>query len=775
MRSGGWAALAPAWTRASMVAMHHERLSVQIAAAEEHRLAQDRASRSATAPPRAERHMREGNLSRSESLDLVNGSIERGRRADGEGALSMPPVSSPTTSRGGRIGELLLGRRGAWPDEWTEWILEGLSHLALALPAILATYALVRFLGLPSISLVLLIGFWFGLRQAWAPRRARAKSDGGRIVDPVNAVVLILILICVLAPPMMRLQAVQATDGARFFFHDEAYLIAIARGQAKALPPPDLLFAGHDNEYHQGGALLVEGLVRASGVTYPVAFYGLAPVVVSLALVGGCWRLFGVLTPLASPRLRLLACAAVGGILFVDPLAIAWNLRNAIATGTLSWGTALVGVPVAGRVAIPGLDLDFLSGGLAAVLLLGAAANLNRGGGLALGAAFSAVYLVKGQLGFPAIAGLVAAAAWCSVQFPRRWEPLAAVLCSIPFLSVAGALGPEAGTVDVALGAGANLRSAAELGRPYAQALDWAGFTAAAGLGLVLWLSRWLMVGGYALVGARHGWRKNGGDRCLTTLMVTTILAALGFATVVVVTPGPLVSRQFEVTHREIGESLWLPYESYLDRMFTEISAGVANRATILLAGTLAVVGVVASIVHARTGPWKRFSTFLLGAMVATALVSSALLSGPRFRTALDRSKRVEPNAIRALERIPVDGTVVLTNDLAYDEDLAPQHPLMNSWAPALFGHQFWVADFMFDLHYPGLEERFLAWTWFWETPASVGHGELMRREKIDWILERRARGALDPSEIDGVQLVYENPTYRVFRYPPGDLRGSPE
>ena len=149
---------------------------------------------------------------------------------------------------------------------------------------------------------------------------------------------------------------------------------------------------------------------------------------------------------------------------------------------------------------------------------------------------------------------------------------------------------------------------------------------------------------------------------------------------------------------------------------------------------------------------------------MAVALGSAATQAGPGHERALARSKQVDSEAVEALDAIPVEGTIVITNDLAFDERTAGHLPLMNSWAPAVHGHQFWANNFMHDLGCPDVGWRFQQQERFWREPVGPWQAGFLERDRIGWILQRKDLPRLDLSRWRKVSVVFENEKYLVAR-----------
>lgn len=665
--------------------------------------------------------------------------------------------------------DVLLGETRAWPAGSAARLLEGLARASLGIPALLSVYALTRWLHLwPGLPLLILAAWWLARRMQ--AKRAGVELDEqppGSSSSKADLAWVLLLLLILLVPIVPRFTAA-AGAAPRFFFHDEAYLIAIARGQSLDFPPPDLMWSGTKSTYHQGGALLTEAVARVTGLPVQSAFYGLVPVLMRLCFVGAAWRLLERLFPVWSLRRRLGAVAFAAGLFFVDPVAIAWNVRNAVINRQISWDTVVEGVPVVGALRISGAFGDqYFSGPLADVMMLGSVAGFGLAGALPVGAALAVPYLVKAQGGLPFLLGLLAGTGLAAL-LRRDVRALLPFGVALPFLWVYRSLGPGTSDLIVSLGLGANLRWLERQGAPYAASLASGELPMALVAGAVWAIGRFVLPLGLAAAGASFAFRgSRGANIGLLASLFGALGAAFAFASFVVVRPIQGLQEKFEITHGAAADLLWRPYQGYLEYMFTDVSAAIPNTFVLLGIAMLASAGAL---------EWERVEPRRGRRLVARGLIACAwlFLAGtkvaavvPGYATAMERSKVVDPLAVQALQRIPVRSSIVMTNDLAYDLDLTPHLPFMNAWAPAVFGHQFWVADFMFNLHYPNIRERFADWRRFWDTPADRWHEKLLIRERIDWILQRRGVGKLDPAQIEGARVVYENAQYRVLARTP--------
>jgi hypothetical protein len=498
-----------------------------------------------------------------------------------------------------------------------------------------------------------------------------------------------------------------------------------------------------------------------------VIFYGIAPALIRIAFVGACWRFLGLLFPAWSLRQRLAAIAAACGAFFIDPFAIVWNLHNLAVTRSLNLATVFFGVPIAGVIPVPVHNQIYSDSSIAAdIFLFGAISNIGWFGPIPVGAALAASYLTKSQIGLPALCGLLFAAGLLCLVMKRGQLsivlPVAVALILFAFIRL---FGPGIHDLVVGIGLGHNLKDALTAGLPFAKAIGLTSDQAAIVFGLCLWTSKWCVPLGLAAVGL-YFTRSKSNDRrpAVVVAMASAAAATVAFATLVVIHPGSELSQKFVETHGDVPHLLWLPFSDYLDYLWTHVSAGVGNSFATLPVALLAGAALIEMEVRASSRFWKSVTRIGICAAWLAFITSIVVRVGPDHAQLMARSKVVDAAAIEALLRIPVHNTITMTNELAYDREKAPYLPYMNAWAPALFGHQFWVADFMFDLHYPDIVPRFRAWKQFWNTTASPWHEQLLERENIGWILEKKNQDALDPGTMRGVELAFENDKYRVFR-----------
>jgi hypothetical protein len=404
----------------------------------------------------------------------------------------------------------------------------------------------------------------------------------------------------------------------------------------------------------------------------------------------------------------------------------------------LNLPTFVSGMPIVGTVPVwlpPASEPASAIGIYAAVFLFSGIVSIGRSGFLPVAAALTASFLVKSQIGLPALLGLLFAAVLAVILVKRASLNLVlSVVVAAVFIMFMKSAGPATGDLNIEIGAGRSIRAALAAGSPYSTAL---GLSAGAAIifGLALWVSKFAVPLTLAGLGLRVVGTKADANGTVSLLGLGGATAALmALTTIIVVTPAAEVQQRFIETHRDIGHLMWnqrISFSNYLDFMFTEISIGAANSFAALVCTVFAGAGLVWLDKKAS----KPFIRVLARVSICAAWIafvtSMAIQAGPSHWRQASQQKIVDSSAIEALTKIPVQKTITMTNELAYDRILVPYHPYLNPWAPALFGHQFWVADFMFDLHYDNIIPRFRAWKCFWNTPASQWHKELLLTEEI--------------------------------------------
>jgi hypothetical protein len=152
--------------------------------------------------------------------------------------------------------------------------------------------------------------------------------------------------------------------------------------------------------------------------------------------------------------------------------------------------------------------------------------------------------------------------------------------------------------------------------------------------------------------------------------------------------------------------------------------------------------------------------------LLVLAASSSALL-GPVIRGEGRPWKTISPTTRAAVEAIPRGNELVLTNELGFDRQ-RPYVPLLNVWAPALYGHRFWASAFMFSNNWNAADasQRLAELEWFFTTRPGSAHLDWLRRCHVTHVLVRRDLLALSGWESSlralGLPVVFESSEYVV-------------
>jgi hypothetical protein len=186
--------------------------------------------------------------------------------------------------------------------------------------------------------------------------------------------------------------------------------------------------------------------------------------------------------------------------------------------------------------------------------------------------------------------------------------------------------------------------------------------------------------------------------------------------------------------HEGVKGFLWRPFSSYLQDLLD---------ITLLYAKQL--VGASFAILAAGA-VWALFRdtrSELVRAVAGGVILVSIVLVGWRSYDqtfgALPRTVRWTPlDATAALSAIPVKGAIIVTNEIRYADDGERHLPLMNAWAPAVFGHQFWASNFMFGTFgHPDASRRLHELKRFWDSEYFTRQCQFLRREQITHLLVR--------------------------------------
>jgi hypothetical protein len=226
------------------------------------------------------------------------------------------------------------------------------------------------------------------------------------------------------------------------------------------------------------------------------------------------------------------------------------------------------------------------------------------------------------------------------------------------------------------------------------------------------------------------------------------------------VTPSEELRGRFIAVHAGVSDRLFVPLPQYLDRIL-DVSVNAAFDAFTLM---LPVVGLPLLFVWMYDVRRPAIRGLLAVAAVVLlftgALGSSVLAIRPSGRM----PKEVAPDARIVLRAIPAEASAVLTNDLAWDDRAERHLPLLNIWAPAVSGRQFWASAFMFTFQHPDAAERLrIANRFFAPTTSPAERLAIAREQRIDFVFLRRDLAPAWSSE--GWSLIAKSGRYELYSF----------
>lgn len=636
------------------------------------------------------------------------------------------------------------------------------------LPFALVGYFMIRALHLPVALLPLALGVFAVVTSVTRSRDQRFGKVSPRSVSgPVDGLLVGAILAVIAAPALRLLGLAGGAYPHAFLFSDEAFNLLIAQSLATDFPPNDLGYLGRPLRYHLGGPLLVEMVHRYTTVAPHTIFYGVLPMVMKAVATCSVFRTIGLLFPSWSTRRILMGTLAAGGAFLVSFYDIAWNVRNLVLTGEFMPGTIFSGMELGARLDGFLTPDVYYASSLAIALFFVLLANLHRGP-ILLATGLSAIFLAKAPVFLPI------GVAWACFAVVRLWTaretaPLVGGCLAVAFCLFARSYFLEPGLFTLGLGRGVGFDMVDAWGRNLALGLHVASSAATTGLGLAAVLAGLHVYGaaGVGLAAEAVRTRRIPTEKEIQLLGLVAVAAAL-FLLAVVFRVEPVTQERFLAVHSGFRERLWLPAETYLSQLW-QLSIGAAS---VLLGNVVALLATIAVFVaHARTR-----SRVLRGALVGVlVLAGSAAVQHAVVEPPSRTTKAVSPDAAAALASIPVRESVILSNDCAYDAYVETQLPLMNAWAPALYGHQFWACNFMFNNNFaaPDAATRLDRLGWFWASREfGVAQRKFLRDQGITHLLiasgDRRwteMASRLDRCEwLERVHLGREYVVYRVRR-----------
>jgi hypothetical protein len=477
------------------------------------------------------------------------------------------------------------------------------------------------------------------------------------------------------------------------------------------------------------------------------------PAIIRLIAVAALLLLARRIAPEMSPRWRVWMPLAAGAFPIIDAFSIVWHLHDLYARGGAAL-SSMNSMPVLGLWSGLLRTLGFSGSHLAMVFAIVLVATWPQTTPLEKSALLFAVFLSKSQI-FLAVGTAYGAFALYEL-LQKRWRPAMsgalAVLCVLGSLRYASTYGS---TAPLALGRGAlsgALLMRHNLGGRHPEAI-------------VLAIEGGVLIAGIHLLVLAIGY----GIRRLRVSVQPELTLGLAIAAGGLLVPAFLrmapseqLRHRFLAIHGQVADRLFMPLPVYLDRIL-DIAVGAAFDAFTISVPILGIPLLVAWLLETRRARIRALLTACAVSLLAIGgFGSSALGTRQIARTA----KVIPPEAWTVLRAIPPDAHAVLTNDLEWDDRFERHLPLLNIWAPAASGRQFWASAFMFTFQHPDADERLRVVQQFFSPATSpLARSTIARRHGIDFVFLRRD---LAPTWVsDGWPLVAKDGRYELYRVDP--------
>lgn len=588
------------------------------------------------------------------------------------------------------------------------------SFLALGLALRFGTAAAIPFW--------LFVPLW--LLLCWRLAAAFGSPDD-QPTSGVPVLPLTVVMATLLSPSLLLLHGASESVPHWFSHADDGYTLMIARGLRQAFPPPDLSWAGMPVRYHHGAPLLVDLLSRLTFLPVHTIYYGLLPIVLKIILVASVLEVARRIAPDLSPNVRVWVPLAVSGLFTIDFYNVAWHAHDLLVRGRAAIGE--VGMPIFtlydGLFTRPTFDSGWLAVPLIVILL----ATWKTSTPIEQASVLFAIFLVKPQVFLAAGAGFGIVAL---VELRNRnWRPfgaaalaLVAVLMALPIESTYDSM------THLTLACGAECL----------QLIDRHALSAKFPLAVLMPAEIVLYVMSFhlfALVLLRA--RRTSEEARLAMLIA---LAGLSIAFGLRLVPTAVLRTRFLAVYTPIAGRLFMPLPVYLDRVF-----GIAVDSAYDAFTRLLPLVVIPLALSSRRLRWL--------------VVIVAAVSLWNIRPNFEQAKEITSDAMNVLCEIPPGSHVILTNDLAYD-DLVEKHlPLLNIWAPAATGQQFWASAFMFNFQYAEAADRLRQVDWFFSQASDAERVRFARAAGIDLVFARE-------HPIAGWRLIARDGRYELYSRP---------
>jgi hypothetical protein len=532
---------------------------------------------------------------------------------------------------------------------------------------------------------------------------------------------------------------------------DEAFMILGARGLEHGFPPADLSFAGQPLRYHLGASLLDDILSRVTRLPVHTVHYAVAPVIVRIIVVAALLLLAGRIAPGLPSRWRVWMPFAAGALPTIDIFNVIWHLHDLEVRGTAALAS-LDSLPVFGLWygVLNAVAMD--SSALAIAFALVLAATWRETTFVEKAALLFAVFLAKAQVFLAVGVGYAVVALIELVQ--RKWRAAAggalALACVAPALGAGSTYGSSAKLIA---GWGALCRSL----------LSRHGLEHRFPTAVVLAVETIVIIGAIHVLAVAVLYALRRMRRPLPPELILGLSIAAGgvlVPAILRVTPSEELRGRFIAVHAGVSDRLFVPLPQYLDRIL-DVSVNAAFDAFTLM---LPVVGLPLLFVWMYDVRRPAIRGLLAVAAVVLlftgALGSSVLAIRPSGRM----PKEVAPDARIVLRAIPAEASAVLTNDLAWDDRAERHLPLLNIWAPAVSGRQFWASAFMFTFQHPDAAERLrIANRFFAPTTSPAERLAIAREQRIDFVFLRRDLAPAWSSE--GWSLIAKSGRYELYSF----------
>lgn len=653
--------------------------------------------------------------------------------------------------------------------------IAALAGLSLVIPTSLATYFFGRAYHLSDtanfIVTVLVVAVLYVFSRAPAGPVSFLKGKDSQVVGArwLSGLLTAFVFVIAVAPASRYAWLLAGGDhpGA-FLSADESYNFMIAQGLVQGFPPPDLTYLGRVSAYHLGGPMLAEMLNRFGLASLHLAFYGVWPVVLKVAAACSIFCILGKLAPSLSTEKKLLGVVATSGVFTIDFYNILWNIRTLVKTGALNAETVFSGMPIAtGYVGFVGQELQYAAP-LAITLFLILVANLERANSPLLACGLFGIFLAKSSVFLPIAIGWAVFATYHLLR-RRNYRYFVAGVIALALCLIARPYVMESGMASFALGAGYGLDWLASGGRHLSVALGNGGTVAAAvaAIGLLVIGCHVFGWAGGSLVKER--WQYQDAADSLLLIGLCVAFAAI-FSAFLVFRIDPTAQAGFYAIHEGIKGALWRGVDTYI----YELGKMSIGEARIVVLYGLALIGIAGALwtTHVTQSRTLRLVGWL--AISGSIAFSCWQSYHGTFGSLPDRTKVISAPTAQALSVIPVAGSVILTNECAYDRKVELHMPLMNAAMSAVYGHQFWACNFMFGNNFAvsDASERLQRIRWFWTTEIGDKHLRFLRNAGITHLLwDRSASLGSDASarldQVPWLDKAMQNSEYVVFKLRP--------